>query len=376
MLPKKDFFLILAAFTIWRSMLFLFAYLSPALISTFGDRFPYYKELLIFSKLPQTIWAFVNFDGVHYIRIAQQAYSNQHTQAFFPAYPLVVRAVKEVINIIPMDERAPVILSALLVSNVSFFFGLVIFFKLTSKVYDRKIALWSTIFMLVFPTSFYFGAAYTEGIFFLMIISSFYLLEKKKILAASIIGSFASATRLIGIFMAPALMFYQKKSNLMPLLIVPIGFLLYVLFLQIKYDNPLYFLTAQDVFHQDRSTTKIVLLPQVFYRYIKILSSTQGLAFAIAALELVSTFFVLACLFVAWKMKMRAQWLIFSFFAVIVPTLTGTLVSMPRYIAIAFPIYIVLAHIKSTPAKITIALLFTAGLFITTILFAQGYWVA
>lgn len=376
MRPYKDFFLILWAFTIWRLMLFFFAYLSPSLITTFGDRFPYYKELLIFSKLPQTIWAFVNFDGVHYIRIANQAYSNQHTQAFFPGYPLIVRGAKEVIEIIPMDERVPVILGALLVSNIAFFFGLVIFYKLLKGIYDRKIALWSTIFMLTFPTSFYFGSAYTEGMFFLMIISSFYLLEKKRILAASIIGSFASATRLIGVFMAPALMFYQKKRSLMPLFIVPIGFLLYVLFLQIKYDNPLYFLTAQDVFQQDRSTTKIVLLPQVFYRYVKILISTQGLAFAIAALELISTVFVFACLFFAWRMKMRTQWLIFSFFAVIVPTLTGTLVSMPRYIAIAFPIYIVLAHIKSTPVKIAIALIFTVGLFITTVLFAQGYWVA
>jgi len=74
--------------------------------------------------------------------------------------------------------------------------------------------------------------------------------------------------------------------------------------------------------------------------------------------------------------KVRVQWLTFSFLAVLTPTLTGTLASMPRYILIAFPVYIVLAHIKSDLIKSVILFFFIVTLVIATALFTRGYWIA
>ena len=209
-----------------------------------------------------------------------------------------------------------------------------------------------------------------------MIISAFYLVHLGLNWQASVIGVFASATRLIGLFLAIALAIPSKKfKKLMPLLIVPIGFLLYVLYLKVEFNNPLYFLTAQSVWGQERSATTIVLLPQVLWRYFKILSTTSGLPLFNAAFELGLTTLAILLLIMGFN-KIKKEWSVFAWIAILLPTLTGTLASMPRYVLVAFPIYIVLAHIKSSFLKTVILFIFAIFLAVSTILFTRGYWVA
>src|SRR3989344_6617049 len=208
-----------------------------------------------------------------------------------------------------------------------------------------------------------------------MIIGSFCLLERKKVFLASIVGAFASATRLAGVFLAPSAIMTKNLKSLIPLLFIPLGLLIYMIYLKIEYNNPFYFLTAQSVWGQERSTTGIVLLPQVFWRYIKILATTSGLPLLNASFELVSSVFAIVILILANK-KVKREWLIFSWLAVLTPTLTGTLASMPRYILIAFPIFIVLASIRSTRLKVLLVILSLVILSLLTVLFTRGYWVA
>ena len=366
---KSDIKLIFFLFLIWRLVLFLIAHVSPLIIREFGATFPYWEETLVKSNLPQFVWSFGNFDGVHYLRIAQNGYVYQYTQAFFPLYPILIKIASTV-------TFGNFLIPALVISNVSFLAALLLFYKLIKKIYNQKIAFWSCLFLLTFPTSFYFGSVYTEGIFFLMIISAFYLVHLGLNWQASVIGVFASATRLIGLFLAIALAIPSKKfKKLMPLLIVPIGFLLYVLYLKVEFNNPLYFLTAQSVWGQERSATTIVLLPQVLWRYFKILSTTSGLPLFNAAFELGLTTLAILLLIMGFN-KIKKEWSVFAWIAILLPTLTGTLASMPRYVLVAFPIYIVLAHIKSSFLKTAILFIFAVFLAVSTILFARGYWVA
>lgn len=359
---------LIPAFIVWRVTLFLIAYISPLIIPAFGARFPYYKERLIDTGLPHFIWSFGNFDGVHYLGIAKDAYAYQFTQAFFPIYPVLIRIGSYL-------TFGNLLISALLISNIAFLAGLIIFHKLVSNFFDKKIAMWSCLFLLTFPTSFFFGSVYTEGLFFLLIIGSFYLFSKNKIILAAILGAVASGTKLMGLFLLPAFYFAKNRKSLYPLLLIPVGFLSYVAYLKIKFNNPLYFLSSQQIFGQERSTDTIVLLPQVFVRYIKILLTTNGLLFTSALLELVATVFGLTIILVSYK-KIPKEWFVFALFTILIPTLTGTLISMPRYVIIAFPIYIALALIKSTLLKTSILIIFTVLLFIMTCLFTQGYWVA
>lgn len=365
---KKDILKILPLFVIWRLYLFLIAFISPLVISTFGGRFPYYNERLVSSNLPQFVWSFGNFDGVHYLGIAKDAYSYQFTQAFFPLYPILIKIADLLVR--------NLVLTGLIISNICFAAALVIFYRLIKQTNDEKTAFWSISFILAFPTSFFFGAIYTESLFLLLLISSFYFFQKRRIILASIFGAFASATRLAGLFITPAISLEKKlKIRIAPLLIVPIGFLLYILYLQVKFHNPFYFFTAQSVFGQERSQG-LVLLPQVIWRYIKILLTTSGLSFVNAAFELASTALAFVVLYIAFRKKLNSSWLIFSIITVVVPTLTGTLTSMPRYILLAFPIYVVFAQIKNSAFRLSLLMLFAILLAVFTALFTRGYWVA
>lgn len=351
----------------WRTLLFVVAYIAPKFIQPFGNKFPY-VGLLIDSKLPHFLWSFGNFDGVHYLGITQHLYAYQYTQAFFPLYPIIIKFATYL-------TLGNYVLAGLIVSNLAFAAGLVVFYELIKKLHSENTAFWACLFMLSFPTSFYFGSIYTEGVFFLLIISSFYLLAENKLLAASVIGAFASSTRLIGVFLAPAFIKGRKFSQIAPLFIIPVGLLLYMSYLYFKFHNAFYFLTAQTIFGQERSTASIIILPQVFYRYIKILLTTHGLVLATASFELICTLFAIIILILATK-KAKREWLIFSWLAILVPTLTGTFTSMPRYILVAFPIFVYLALINNVYVKLIIVAVFLSLLAVTTALFTQGYWVA
>lgn len=354
-------------FVTWRTLTLLVAYISPLLIPKFGAKFPYYEERLISTGLPHFIWSFGNFDGVHYLGIAKDAYAYQYTQAFFPLYPILIKMGSYL-------TLGNFVISALLISNIAFLAGLYLFHKLVSKTHGKTTANWSVVFLLAFPTSFFFGSVYTEGLFFLMIISFFYLSYLGKNTQAAIVGSFASATRLVGIFLASAFLAKKSKNVIFPLIVIS-GFLVYVVYLKIEFNNPLYFLNSQTIFGQGRETDQIILLPQVIWRYFKILTTTSGLALLTASFELISTVLAIFVLAIGLR-KVKPEWMIFSIFSILTPTLTGTLTSMPRYILVAFPIFIILAEVKSTSIKLMLTALFLGMLILATALFTQGYWLA
>lgn len=360
---------VIIAFIIWRFITLLVAFASPVFIPKFGATFPYYEERLVSTGLPHFIWSLGNFDGVHYLGIAKDGYAAQFTQAFFPLYPLLTK-------IFSYLTLGNLFISAVLISNTVFLLGLLIFYKLLKIHFSQKVSFWSIIFLLSFPTSFFFGSIYTEGLFFFLTVSTFYLVEKNKLLFAALIGAIASATRLIGIFLSTA--FVRSGKNVREMLfaaIIPVGLIAYMVYLGIKFQNPFYFLTSQSAFGQDRATLDIVLLPQVVFRYIKILFTTSGLTFASALFDLITTALALGLLIYAIK-KVKTSWLIFSFISIIIPTLTGTFASMPRYVLIAFPMFIVLASIKANMLKALIITIFVVLGIISLSLFSQGYWVA
>ena len=160
---KSNLVKLILLFLGWRILLFLVAFLSPTFLPKFAATFPYHQEVLIATNLPHYIWSFGNFDGVHYLRIAQDGYIYQYTQAFFPLYPILIKLV----SFITFDNY---LVSALVISNIAFLAALTLFYKLVTKIYSQNIAFWSCLFLLAFPTSYYFGSVYTEGLFFLIII--------------------------------------------------------------------------------------------------------------------------------------------------------------------------------------------------------------
>lgn len=375
-------FKIAGIFLTWRVALFLVAFFALFWIPQFGERFPY-VEMLRESDLPEWVWSFGNFDGVHYLRTAKMGYEeSQFSQAFFPLYPSLIYL---------FSFSKVYFIVGLLISNLFFLGSLYLFYRILRLDYSHTTTWHSVILLIIFPTSFYFGSVYSESVFLFFVLSSLFLLRSKHYLGAGLYAALSSATRIFGILLIPVFLVeivsaYLKgelkvKSEefvkaLISLIIVPLGTLIYMRYLQISFYNPWYFLTSQPAFGAERTGGSIVFLPQVIFRYIKIIFSVSvsSLPFLNALLELFFTIAPLVVLFFAYR-KIRLSYWIFTFGCLILPTLTGTLSSMPRYALMSFLLFPWVVEKLESYFRVIIIMMIMLGVILIS-LFTRGYWVA
>jgi Gpi18-like mannosyltransferase len=376
--------LIIVLFFCWRLGLFLIEVLATRFL-IFKGSFPYFEDILpkFGSRL---LWQWANFDGVHYLMLAQHGYKSIFsgiTQAFFPLFPLLIRHFDSLIN--------NYLYTGLILSNLSFLLALLVFKRFLLKIGVRP--LYPVLFLLLFPTSFYFGAVYTESLFLLLSFSGLLFLEKKNFFLAALFFGLSSAARVAGIFLIiPFLMAYFKaypekdirniKSKVKFLvygLVCVSGFLFYSAYLWKEFSDPFYFASVQSSFGASRQTDKIILLHQVVWRYLKMLATVNIKSLLYFTVVQEFAFSILALALIAWgyfKTSLEKSYLHYSFLTFILPTLTGNFSSMPRYVLTLFPIFIILAKIKSKKLKIGILFFSSLLLIINTALFLRGYWVA
>lgn len=370
----------LVCFLIWRIGLFAVAFLATILIPKWGGWFPYADRVLAIGGLPSWMWGFGNFDGVHYLKIAQNGYSAMFSQVFFPLYPFLIRFL----NIFPKNVGLDTVLyvdptflyTGLLLSNLLFVFAMGVY----SKIHTRT----DLLFLLLLPGAFYFGAVYTESLFLLLALLVFYFWKQKKYLLTAILAVLLSLTRITGVVMVVyfAISFWEERQKLTPKKLLAVisplvGLGFYMFYLWRMTGNPIYFLTAQPSFGANRSALPIIFLPQVFYRYAKMLVSLPvwSLSFFTVVNELTVTFMVIGGLILAFR-KMKLSFWLYCLGVFLLPTLTGTLSSMPRYVLACFPLLPMCLRILSRKQKLALGIFFAVWQTVLIILFTRGYWVA
>jgi hypothetical protein len=432
---------IILSFLIFRAADLVIVSFATKIIPCLG-RFAYI-EVVRDSNLPRLISSLANFDGVYYIRIAIQGYS-QYEQAFFPLYPMLIKILS------PIFANNH-LLAGLVISNVSFLLGLIVFIKYlkTRGVDDEgktryrvshsggnpppiksgdsqvvrnrylRFSFWPVLLLVLFPTSFFFGAVYTEGLFFFLAVSSLYFAKKEKYFLAGIFAFLASLTRLLGVFLIIPFLFtlWPKRSRVLGsygpkvfLLLFPLlGFLTYSLYLFKTTGDPFSFFSSLSAFGTQRST-HLVLLPQVYFRYFKIfLTAGHNFQYFISLFEFIVfnlVFFIvilnllaslrsgLASLRSGFQDLHLKQMLnrvqhdkkplnydriglgLFSLINLLLPTATGSFSSIPRYVLLSFSFFIFIGEMKNNYIKIFLAVLFFVFHIIILGFFTQGYFVS
>ncbi|HVZ58654.1 MAG TPA: mannosyltransferase family protein [Patescibacteria group bacterium] len=324
-----------------------------------------------------------NFDGVHYLSIAQHGYF-QFEQAFFPLFPLLIALLTRLSHLSYFASGEFVVVTSLI-------FALVYFWKLVRIDFSSEKSDLAVVFLLLFPTAFYLASIYTESLFLGLVFASLYYLRRKMLLVASLLGLLASATRVVGVLLVipfavelhwlcdqKSLLSWVTIKRFYPLLIIPLGLLGYMGFLWEKYQDPLLFFHSQSAFGANRSSGKIILLPQVLFRYTKIFLTVtpHSIDFWIALLEMITLVLVGIGIFWAWKAKIRLSYILFSASSLLLPTLTGTLSGLPRYALASFVIFIWLGQLQSKTGKIIVMILFLLLQLILVALFFRGYYIA
>lgn len=345
---RSDYLFIIKSFLIWRIGLIVILFFAirflPNQANFLGGGLGNYLD-------NPYLWAWANFDGEHYLSIAQRGYGFGE-EPFFPFYPLVIRILGGGIEF------------GLIVSHLSLLVALVGLYKLIRLDYSAKIAKTTIILLLIFPTSFYFGSVYTESLFLALTVWFFYALKKREMAKIFILGTLASGTKLIG-----------------SIFLVPFGLLGYMYYLQKTVGDPLAFVHNITIFGEQRSSIPI-LLPQVFYRYFfKIFPNLNYSYFPVVFttfIELSVAIAFLMLVVISFK-KLKLSYSLYLAFGYLIPTLSGSFSSLPRYVLVLFPAFMLTAMWvvkQSAVVRFLVYALLVTGLIISTAMFTRGYWLA
>jgi Gpi18-like mannosyltransferase len=323
------------------------------------------------SHILLAVWG--RWDAVHYLNIATQGYQGTEL-AFFPLYPLLIRIVGAL--------AGNHLVAGLLISNATFFFGLLFLYKLLEHEYDRAVARRAIFYVSIFPTSVYFTAVYTESLFFMLTVASFYYMRARIWWVAGILGLFAALTRVEGVLLLVPFLFewWSAERQMTPRALydlaagalIPLGLAIYMAYLWVLRADPLYFLHVQS--HWNRHfAPPWVSLGNAFW---KLAHSTDPHLVANQSLEIAFTLLMIGVLVAGWH-SLRPSYIAYMALSILVPMSTSNLMSMPRFALVLFPMFAILARWGERPWVNNVILAFSLpllGLF--TVLFADWYWVA
>ncbi|MBU4214640.1 MAG: hypothetical protein KJ792_08300 [Actinobacteria bacterium] len=149
-----------------------------------------------------------HFDSGWYWAITQNGYfyspGQQSSIAFFPVFPLATRGLVQVFGLAGTDAGTQVVgqLLALLSGlGAVLLFGRWVWDRLPSRSAALAIAV-----VLAYPyTLFLHGAMYADGMFLLLALCAFMLLDRRWFLAAGVVGALAVASRPFGVAVAVGL---------------------------------------------------------------------------------------------------------------------------------------------------------------------------
>lgn len=329
-----------------------------------------------FSALPHSdlfqnnfLKSLANWDGGHYLSIAEKGYALKPQYAFFPLYPMLINIFSRV--------TGDYLTAALMISFISFILGANIFYQLVLSNFDKSSAQKALLALLFFPLSFHFLTVYTESLFFFLVVSAFLYARKKNYLMAAIFASLSSVTRLSGLAVIVSLIvsvYLIQKINRKNwyVYLSPIPFLLYCLYLYFQTGDPFYFVKARSQFWN----LELVIPGAVIIHSFKQLITPGFIVHNFR--DLLDFLFVSFALISLWKVykKMNLDYVIYTIISIALPLFSPTIAAFPRYILLIFPVFIVVSLIKNQyitlAYKIISLMLFT----VYAILFINGFWVS
>lgn len=322
------------------------------------------------------IWQ--RWDAVHYPNLAANGYSAigdaRNLIVYFPFYPILIRGFS------PLAKNYQA--AALLISNIASLMGLWLFYLLARFDYDIKRSYAALLVLMLFPTAFFFNAPYTESLFLLLSVGAFYLARRRRWAWAGVAGGLAALTRITGIllFLALCVEFYdqwraRQQHSLWEglwLALVPIFFSFYLLINHIVQGNPLAFLLVID----DHWNKHLAWPWESLSNALRVIGtfpvSNYGEFFGVG--EVAAGVFLVAMTVAAFR-YLRLSYALFIAQVTLVTLSTSFLMSTPRYVLSAFPIFFLLGGLNRRPAALVLWLIFsTLLLSLLTAHYVMGWW--
>jgi Gpi18-like mannosyltransferase len=321
--------------------------------------------------------AFARWDGLHYVGIAANGYSaaDPESAAFFPLYPLAMRAVAALFGG-PTPQVLEV--AGILISNACLLAAAVLLISLARLDFGRDVATRATWCLFVFPASFFLSAIYAESLFLALSLGSMLAARRERWLLAGLLAGGAALTRPFGFVIAVPLAveaLVQWRAGGRPwravlgLAAIPLAVGAHISFLAGQYGDPLIFLHVEQEWHRH------LMAPWDTFRLFLEQPITVNTG-QHSAVDLVVALLTIAVALGAWRL-LRPSYALYLSVLVLIPLSSGSLGSLLRFDAAFFPVMLVLALVGRRAALergiTAVGMGFGAVLMA---LFAQWYWVA
>lgn len=381
-MTRRDLLLLILAFLITRAALTTAGVLAIRFLpTTEGEEYTH----LLDGGAALDMW--YRWDAGFYASIATYGYDwvNERRpaddMAFLPLYPLAIHLVGGMTDtgclLSPYLSTCATI-GGVAVSNAALLLATLLLFDLARAHYGRKVAWGAALLLLISPISVYLSGVYTESLFLLLTLLTFWLLERDRFALAVGAAALACLTRSVGValFVPLAWAAWNGRSvhpyRIALAFVPPLIFAAYILLAGVSVGDPLaYFKTYGSTW--GRTTGSPI---QAFTIYF------SGEPVALfgwnpAWIDLILTLVYLAL--AAWLLIRTESrvWGPFALVALLIPIATGSLLSMPRFGATLFPFYILLVKWADRPYKQVIvygAAAALALLFLTR--FVTWHWIA
>jgi hypothetical protein len=256
---------------------------------------------------------------------------------------------------------------------------------------------------MLFPGALYFGVPYSESLFLLASVGAFYAARTNRWAWAGACLAAAAATRSAGILLVIpiGLLFVQharaggRRSDGLWLLLGPAGLGAYALYLGLSQGDPFAFTAVQDVWYREFAGPLVGAWDGVvaaFEGARQLLSGSRdtvyfteagGDPFRVAGLNLMLLAFLVFCLVACWGTWRRLPpaygvWVAVALLLPLsFPAGPQPLMSLPRFLAVLFPIFMWLAIVCDERGWTErVAGLFGLGLGLFTVQYATWHFIA
>lgn len=334
-----------------------------------------------------------HWDAVHYVQIAQFGYQNIYNTAFFPLLPLLIKGGALLLG------NHGYIAVGMIISNLALLGSLFVLYQIAADMLGEQVGRRALLYLCIFPTAFFFFAPYNESLFLLLTASTFLALRRQKWWLAGALGFFAALTRSAGLLLVFPYLYelwiarkelpdeerntlhriWQTLPKLLPVVLIPLGLVLYAIYCGIVFHAPLAFSTVQS--HWDRQLTPpgtgiVFALGQLFF------VQPFGSFFEMHILiDLAATIGFIVLTILGWR-TLRSSYTLWIglllLYTLISPAIRqpDALVSTQRFVLEMFPGFITLAFLGIKHPRLHSALMIAFPFFqaILAVLFVLNRW--
>ncbi len=345
---------------------------------------------------------FARWDSVWYLAIAGSGYGDGAREAFFPLYPVVARVVG-----LPFGSA---LVGGVLASTALLGVALVLLHRLVALDHSREVARNAVLVTALLPMSFFFSAVYSESLFLALSVGAIYAARRDRWALAGALGGLGAMTRSAGVvLLVPLLILYLwdtgslrkrptrvLRSDVLWLALVPAGLVAYCAYLGLAGYDALAPFHAQEVWFRSFAGPFVGAWDGAVAAWQgarQLLSGARAPVFFtesgddpfVAARHNIELFVWLALAVVATIGALRrlpAAYVAYLVAALALPlsypVAPQPLMSLPRFVAVLFPLAICLALWMTGRAWRERLVLgaFACGLAVYTGIFATWHWVA